>query len=81
MNTVFIGVKDFRQNMAKYAKKAQKRTTRFVVMNHNVPLFEVTPFDEDASLESVFEKVIAAQADVASGKFYTHDEMKKSLAG
>lgn len=79
MNTMFIGVKDFRKNMADYAKKAQKRTTRFVVMNRNVPLFEVTPFDEDASLESVFNQVMAAKAEVATGKFYTHDEIKKSL--
>jgi hypothetical protein len=79
MNTMFIGIKDFRQNMAMYAKKAQKRTTRFVVMNRNVPLFEVTPFDEDATLENVFDKVIAAKAEVAAGKFYTHAEVKASL--
>lgn len=79
MNTTFIGVKDFRQNMAMYAKKAQKGTTRFVVMNRNMPLFEVAPFDEDATLESVFVKVMAAKAEVADGKFYTHEEVKASF--
>jgi hypothetical protein len=48
-------------------------------MNRNVPLFEVTPFDEDATLENVFDKVIAAKAEVAAGKFYTHAEVKASL--
>ncbi|MBP9717415.1 MAG: hypothetical protein KBD44_01735 [Candidatus Pacebacteria bacterium] len=79
MNTKFIGVKDFRQNMATYAKKAQNKTTRYIVVSRAVPLFEISPFDEDASLDSVFDKVIAARDEVSTGNFYTHAKVKKSL--
>lgn len=79
MNTKFIGVKDFRQNMATYAKKAQSKTTRYIVVNRAVPLFEIAPFDEDSTLDSVFDKVMAAKAEVAAGKALTHAQMKAGL--
>jgi hypothetical protein len=79
MNTKFIGVKDFRQNMASYAKMAQSKKARYVVVSRAVPLFEITPFDEDATLDSVFDRVMAAKAEVAAGKVLTHAEMKAGL--
>lgn len=79
MLTKFIGIKDFRQNMAEYAKQARAKTARFVVMNRNVPMFEVTPFEEDDNLDYLFDKVMAAKAEVAAGHFYTHDEVVASL--
>lgn len=47
MNTKFVGIKDFRQNISEYAKRAQKGDSRFVIMNRNKPLFEIKPFAED----------------------------------
>ena len=79
MTTKFIGIKDFRQNMAEYARLARAKTARFVVMNRNVPMFEVTPFTEDENLDYLYDRVMAAKAVVAAGHFYTHDEVVASL--
>lgn len=80
MNTKFIGIKDFRQNIAEYAKKARSANTRFVIMNRTKPLFEIKPFVEDTSLDSLFDEVVRAEKDIAKGNFYTHEEVLKELA-
>jgi len=75
MNTKFIGVKDFRQNIANYAKKAQNKSTRFVVMNRNKPLFEIKPFADDVYLDSFVESVLEAEREVKKGNFVTEEEI------
>jgi PHD/YefM family antitoxin component YafN of YafNO toxin-antitoxin module len=79
MNTKFIGIKDFRQNMAEYAKKAQSNKTRFIVMNRNKPMFEITPFEEEEDYSSLYDSLMKAKADVAAGNFYTQDEIMKEF--
>jgi hypothetical protein len=80
MTTKFIGVKDFRQNMAEYAKQAQKsRAVRFVVMSRNKPLFAVTPFDEDEDLDYLFETVMLAKAEADAGKVVTQARVLENL--
>lgn len=79
MNTKFIGVKDFRQNMAEYAKKAQSKKTRFIVMNRNKPLFEIAPFEEEEDYSSLYDSIMRAKADVAAGNFYTQEEIMKEF--
>lgn len=80
MNTKFIGIKDFRQNIAEYAKLAQKsRAVRYVVMNRSKPLFAVTPFDEDEDLDYLFETVMTAKAEADAGKFVTQAEVLANL--
>lgn len=79
MNTKFIGVKDFRQNMADYAKKARNKSSRYIVVSRNVPLFELKPFDEDETLESFFNEIMEAKADMEAGRIFTHDEIVTGL--
>ncbi len=79
MTTKFIGVKDFRQNIAGYAKQAQKGKARLVVMNRNKPLFEVKPFEEDVYLDSFVANILKAEADVKAGRVHTHEEVLKAL--
>jgi len=79
MNTKFVGVKDFRQNMAAYAKKAQKGDTRFIVVSRNNPLFEISPFDEDVTLESFIHEIYEARSEVSAGKFHTHADVVAEL--
>lgn len=79
MNTKFIGIKDFRQNIADYATRARKGDTRFVIMNRNKPLFELKPFAEDVYLDSFVEEILQAEAEVAKGSFVTHEELVKEL--
>jgi PHD/YefM family antitoxin component YafN of YafNO toxin-antitoxin module len=79
MNTKFIGVKEFRQNMAQYAKQAQKKQVRYVVMNRNKPLFEISAFDEDENYDSMYEALMLAKADVAAGNFLTNEQVIKKF--
>ncbi|MEY3783887.1 MAG: hypothetical protein RLZZ230_209 [Candidatus Parcubacteria bacterium] len=79
MNTKFIGIKDFRQNIAEYAKKAQTQKARYVVMNRNKPLFEITPFEEDENYDSLYNAVMKAKADVAEGNYSTQEEVMKKF--
>ena len=79
MNTKFIGIKDFRQNISDYAKRARKESVRFVIMNRNKPLFELKPFAEDTTLDSFVSEVLTAEKDVAKGNFHTQEEIMKEL--
>ncbi len=79
MDTKFIGMRDFRANISDYVLRAQKRKVRFVVVSRNKPLFEVTPFDEDETLDSLFRDILAARNDVKEGRVYTHDEILAAL--
>ena len=79
MNTKFIGIKEFRQNISDYAKKARGLQTRFVVMSRNKPLFELKPFEKDETLDSLFAEVKKAEQDIKAGHFYTHEEILKEL--
>ena len=79
MNTKFIGVKEFRQNISDYVKRARKGNERFVVMNRNKPLFEIKPFAEDEYLDSFVASILEAEADVATGRVISHSELVKKL--
>ena len=79
MNTKFIGVKEFRQNISEYAKKARQSKSRFVIMNRSKPLFEIKPFADDVYLDTFVSDVLAAEADVAAGNFHTQEEVMKEL--
>ncbi len=79
MNIKFVGVKDFRQNMSDYAKRARNSGTRFIVMNRNKPLFEIKPFAEDVYLDSFVADVLKAEADVARGNYHTHEDVLREL--
>jgi prevent-host-death family protein len=80
MNTSFIGVKEFRAKMADYAKTARRTNTRYVVVNRGKPLFEVTPYAEDETLDNVIVDVVKAEQDVKAGKYYTHDELVQEFS-
>ena len=79
MNTKFVGIKDFRQNISDYAKRARTSDTRFIVMNRNKPLFELKPFAEDVYLDSFVDSILKAENDVAAGNLHTEDDVMKEL--
>jgi prevent-host-death family protein len=49
-----VGLKELRQNVAKYAKKV-KSGHSFVVMKHSRPLFKISPLEDDARWEEVID--------------------------
>lgn len=79
MNTQLVGIKDFRQNISDYAKRAQKGDTRVVVMNRNKPMFEIKPFAEDEYLDSFVASVLTAEAEARRGKCHSQEEVLEEL--
>ncbi|HEX3099621.1 MAG TPA: hypothetical protein VHQ41_01470 [Patescibacteria group bacterium] len=80
MTTKFVGVKEFRQNIAKFAKSSKKNKQRLVILNRNVPIFEVRPISEkDFTLEKLSSKIERGLKDVKAGRVYTQAQVMKSL--
>ncbi len=75
MNTQFVGIKDFRQKIAEYAKKASTNKTRYIVMSHKKPLFELKPFDEDETLDSFVAEIMEARKDTAKGNVVSQKDI------
>jgi len=49
-----IGLKELRQNVAKYARKVQAGES-FTVFKHSKPLFKITPIDDDQRWEAAID--------------------------
>ncbi len=80
MVTKLIGVKEFRQNIASYHKLSLKHNWRFVILNRNEPIFEVTPVrPKNASLEKLAADIAAGEADYAAGRVYTPKQVREML--
>lgn len=80
MTTKIIGIKEFRSNIADYAKKARKGDVRYVVMNRNNPLFEIKPFAENDGLEEIFSDILQAKDDIEKGRVYSQDDILAEFA-
>jgi prevent-host-death family protein len=75
MTTKLIGIKEFRQNISSYVRKAQKGKTRIIVTSRNIPLFEIKPFSEDIELLSFFNEIMKGKEDVKKGRVHTQEEV------
>lgn len=74
--TKFIGMKEFRQNLAHYSKTSTKKNTRYIVLRKNVPVFEILPIDEKEYLAKKLEQELEeAMEDVRKGNIYTQEEV------
>lgn len=80
MNTKIIGIKDFRANISNYAKKAQKDSARYIIMNRNKPLFELKPFSENEELEEIFAEILNAKQDIRKGRIHKQEDILKEFA-
>ena len=77
MTTKFIGVKEFRQNMAKISEMARKKNQRLIVLRKNEPIFELGPLSKkDATLERLTLDIQEGLEDVKAGRVYSHEEIK-----
>lgn len=81
MTTKFVSIKEFRQNIASYAAKAQAAadTDRYIVMSHSKPLFEVKPFAPKTKLDKLVADIAAAEEDIRHGRLYSHQEALETL--
>ncbi len=75
-----IGIKEFRQNISKIHKNAQKKKIVYIVMNHQEPVWRVEPIDEDQLLLEVYaDQIKQGIKDYKEGKYFTLDEVRKNL--
>ena len=80
MTTQTIGIKEFRQNMTKLYRKAQKQNICFIVMNHQEPVMRVEPIDEDQLiLEKYADEIDEALEQVKRGETYSLEEVRAML--
>jgi hypothetical protein len=80
MVTRFIGVKEFRQNVAKIADRSRKNNERFIILRRNEPILEIRPLSKkDASLERLMLDVQQGKEDIKQGRVYTQDEVESML--
>jgi antitoxin (DNA-binding transcriptional repressor) of toxin-antitoxin stability system len=80
MTTKLIGVREFRQNMATLYAKAKKNNLRYIVLNHNQPIFKVEPLSKkDAIIERLAIDVEEAREDVRQGRVYDFEEVCKEF--
>ncbi len=77
MTTKFIGVKEFRQNMAKISESARKNNQRLIVLRKNEPIFELRPLSKkDATLERFALDIQECLEDAKAGRVYSHEDVK-----
>jgi PHD/YefM family antitoxin component YafN of YafNO toxin-antitoxin module len=80
MTTKFIGVREFRQNIAELYKSAQKKNVRYIVLNKNKPVFEVRTISEkDVPLERLLAITKEARAEARAGHTYSLESLEKEL--
>ena len=77
MTTKFVGIKEFRQNIAKFEKQARRKKQRIIVTRNDKPVFEVTPLSDENIYSDAFIKGIEkAEADIRAGRFVTLEELE-----
>lgn len=80
MTTRFVGVKEFRQNMAQLSARARRNNERLIILRKNEMLFELRPLSgAGMHLEELMRDVDEARNDVRRGKIYTADQVRKKL--
>lgn len=76
MTTLLIGMKEFRQNLAKFTNQSRKKNIRYIVLRKNVPVLEIRPIDEKkVALEQLMENLEKAENEIKEGKKYTQKEI------
>lgn len=80
MTTIFIGIREFRQNISKLYKAAQKKDLHYIVLNKNKPIFEMRPLSlEDASLERLMAITHEAREDSKARRIFSLESLEKEL--
>lgn len=76
MTTAFIGMKEFRQNMAKISDEACKSMRRLIILKKDQPMFELRPLSKKEAFE---EDLVMRLERAKTGKTYTTAEVRKRL--
>lgn len=80
MTTKFIGIREFRQNMARVSADARRKKYRLVILRKNKPVFAVTPLSEKEMFEQdLLHRVEKAEKDLKAGRTLTTTEIHQRL--
>lgn len=80
MITKLIGLKEFRQNLASYTKKAKTHNMRYIILRKNVPVLEVKSIDDkNFVLEKLENEIKIARKQIKKGKIYSQKKMMKEF--
>lgn len=80
MTTKLLGIKDFRQNLAGYAKTAKDKDICFIILRKNIPVLEVKSVDEKKfALEKLTREIKEAREQVKKGKIYSQEEIMQEF--
>jgi len=80
MTTKFIGVKEFRQNIAKITKDSRKNNQRLIILSRNIPMFEVRPLlGENFTLEGLALDIQQGLDDAKAGRVYSQAQVESML--
>jgi len=80
MNMQFVGIKEFRQDISGFVKKARAKNARYVIMNRNTPLFEITPFAEKENMSSLLKAIMEGKEDARAGRVHTERAILKEFS-
>ncbi len=76
MTTTFVGMKEFRQNMAQISEEACRKNHRLVLLRKNRPIMEIHPLSEEQQfVDDILRRAKSAQ----TGKTYTTKQIRKRL--
>lgn len=70
-----VSIREFRENMSKLLREAQKKNVHFIIMRHAEPVAQVVPVSRDDSLEALAEEVAQAREDFRHGRVYTPEQV------
>lgn len=80
MTTKFVGMKDFRQNMSKYAIQANKENVKFIVLKKNTPVLEINPIDQkEFAYVRLSKELDESEKQVKNGESFTQEEVMKEF--
>ena len=78
MSTKFVGMKEFRQNMAKYVRQSRRLGRSYIVTHNKKPMIKIVPLsDEEVYSESFIKSIGEAEADIRAGRTVTQEELMK----
>lgn len=78
--TQFVGLKEFRQGISTFVRKAAKLNTRYIVLKRNKPVGEFRPLtNKDQIIAQLEVDVAEARAAYKRGDYYTTEEVKHIL--
>ena len=80
MLTKLIGVREFRQNIATLYEKAKENNWKYIILNHNKPIFKVEPLSKkETIIEKLALDIEEARENVKKGKVYDFEEVCNEL--